>query len=181
MKCKNVMAVLQNLKKEVKKMPTWFFVLGIFLSLVGSVNASYLTYEHFKYQSTGSDMVCYVHIMGDCNDVLQSKYSEIFNVPVALLGLGYYLFVLSLLVFIYFTKNKTKSFFLLSLITAVGFLFGLILVYLQLFVLEAVCPYCMLSALISVLLFGIDYIYFIKLKTSGYVKKHEEKLPALGN
>src|SRR3989339_2037506 len=148
-------------RKGKMSLPSWFFLSVFLLSFLGAINAVYLTVEHFKHVETGAAVVCHVEIMGDCNQVLYSRYSEIGAVPLALLGVAYYLFVFSVALILYFNKERLL-FSLLSVVTSFGFLFSLLLVYLQIWVLRAVCPYCMFSALVSVLLFGIDIIFLVK-------------------
>ncbi|MBU0661501.1 vitamin K epoxide reductase family protein [Patescibacteria group bacterium] len=123
--------------------------------MVGLINAIYLTVEHIKNVLTGEQVMCVVHILGDCNDVLQSEYSEIAGIPVALLGVLYYAAV-ALLILLYKTYKHPLFFYVLLILTSIGFLVSLLLVYVQFFVIHAVCPYCMLSAVVSIALFGLD-------------------------
>ncbi len=154
----------------------------ILLVLAGIYDAGYLTIEHYR------DMIppCGVNdIFADCGRVLRSEYAVLFGVPLALLGLIHYVilgfvFVVALL----FTRHKdviarrirpsaetTKQSqtilesnlnYWLLIQTSGGLLFSLYLVYLQLFVIRAICPYCMLSAVVSTLLFILVQILFFR-------------------
>jgi uncharacterized membrane protein len=73
-------------------------------------------------------------------------------VPVALLGALYYLAVIIGLVY-YFQSKKMIVLKCVAAFTSAGFVFSLWFVYLQLFVIHAICVWCMFSALTSTLLF----------------------------
>ena len=129
----------------------------IVLGVLGIVDAGYLAYEHFS----NTLPPCTTNIFSDCGKVLRSKYSEIFNIPLAIFGLVYYLTVTSSLFLIIKLKVKKTRLFLLIL-TGFGFLFSIYLIYLQIIVIKSICLYCMGSALISTLLFVISQVGFPK-------------------
>lgn len=143
-------------KMDSKQIPKWFLIGGLFLSLAGFFNASYLTFEHFS----SSQVTCPL-VTPHCQDVLTSKYSEIFSIPTALFGSFYYFFVFAL-IFLISKRPKVQLFLLLFGLTSFGFIFSVLLVYLQFGVLHAVCPYCMFSASVSALLFFMDVLFFYK-------------------
>ena len=124
------------------------------LSFAGFLDASYLTFKHYS----GTPINC--AIFSGCEEVTNSKYATIGPVPVALLGAFYYAAIF-LLVIAYLDSKNPKFFNLAVLMTPLGFLASLGLVYLQLFVIKAICLYCMVSATDSTLLFlaGMAYIY----------------------
>lgn len=93
-----------------------------------------------------------------------SVYSEIFGVPISVLGMLFYgsLFLLSL--FTYLTNSK-KWLVWASQATLAGFLTSLMLIYLQIYVIQQICFYCMISALTSTTLFIVGTKYLFKQKT----------------
>lgn len=118
----------------------------IVLPIIGLIDASYLTYQHFSpYPIPCSSL-------SNCEIVTTSIYSQIAGVPVALFGVLFYLtsFVLSVLIY----KRKKKVYIgLLLLFSSFAFLASVGFVYIQLFVLRQICEYCMLSAVVSTLIF----------------------------
>ena len=143
----------ENPRSFFKVIP-WLILL---LGFLGFIDTLYLTYEHF----TGAPVNC--SILNGCDKVLTSSYSSILDVPLALIGTLYYLLVLALMAAYLGQKNKAVIKYLLGL-TSLGFIISLFLVYLQFFVLKALCLYCMISALSSTLLFILTTIYLLKLK-----------------
>lgn len=126
-------------------------LLFVFLGLaaIGFADATYLTVKYF----IGAPVTC--AILKGCEQVTTSQYSLVFGQPVALAGSLYYLSVL-LLTAIYL-ENKNRVFFLLAnILTLFGFLVSMRFVYLQIFVIKALCIYCMVSASTSTLLFGLS-------------------------
>src|SRR3989344_2729794 len=126
----------------------------IFLSTFGLFDAGYLTYEAF----TGGVVPC--SLTGGCETVLSSQYADIYGIPISLVGMLFYATALILAVNILDGKAKALDFLLV--ISSVGFIVSLVLVYIQFFVIEAICVYCLTSAGISTFIFIL--VLFIKNK-----------------
>lgn len=130
-------------------------MLILFFILLGIADTAYLSYEH----ATNFIPPCPAHsILGsfiDCGKVLSSSYSQFLGIPVAYLGLFYFL----ILLFLYFKISK-KLLFLISIFALIASVY---LVYLQFFVLHAICIYCMVSA-------GINFGIFFALLTEKFLK-----------
>ena len=122
----------------------WIKVIILF-SALGLIDAGYLTYKHY----TGGVVPC--SLTNGCETVLSSQYSEVFGIPISLLGILFYAVVLILAVNI--LDNKIKVFKFLLIISGIAFAVSLVLVYLQFFVIKAICAYCLTSAGISTIIF----------------------------
>jgi uncharacterized membrane protein len=133
----------------------WLIAGFIILSFLGFLDASYLAAKYYL----GTPLNC--SIFEGCETVTTSKYAVVFNVPLALIGALYYLFIF-ILSAMYFDFRNYKIIFVLSFFSIFGFLFSLWLVYLQIFVIEAICFYCVVSAAISTSLFILGLIFFKK-------------------
>jgi len=112
------------------------------LSLIGLVDSIYLTYV--KLVSSG---LC---VAGEgCEIVNSSIYSQINGIPVAALGAVAYASMLVVLLledrvnFIEF--NSPLIVFGMSLF---GVLYSAYLTYLEIYVIRAICPFCVLSAVV---------------------------------
>ncbi|MBU1327423.1 vitamin K epoxide reductase family protein [Patescibacteria group bacterium] len=130
---------------------------GMFvLSIFGILVAGYLTWEHYAHIvppcTTRFSFV-------DCGAVLQSKYSAIFGIPLALFGFVFYIMELILSWLVITTGERLFKLTVLT-VAAIGAVASGYLVYLQLVVIQAVCLYCMASAVISVLLFIFSQVAF---------------------
>jgi uncharacterized membrane protein len=139
---------------KFKEIPTVFPVILIVIALLGFMDAGYLTVEHYM----NTIPPCAV---GNCEVVLTSEYSTLYGIPLALLGALYYLSILVLLVAYIDTKKHIVLSLAMSL-SCIGLLVSLWLLYLQGFVLNAFCQYCVVSATTSILLFAISLYTYIK-------------------
>jgi uncharacterized membrane protein len=102
------------------------------VALAGVGIAGYLTWAHFA----DSTVLCVAG--GGCETVQESEYAEIAGIPVALLGLGSYVTILTLVVW-----DSVGARLAAASLAFLGLLFSLYLLALQLFVIEAVCIWCM--------------------------------------
>ena len=110
------------------------------LSVAGLLVSAYLTRSHLQ----GVAPAC-VGGSGGCEAVQTSRYSQILGIPVAALGLaGYAGLLVSALI-----KGEGGIFFGLF-VALVGVLFSAYLTWLELFVIGAVCQWCVVSAVLMV-------------------------------
>ncbi|MEP6549602.1 MAG: vitamin K epoxide reductase family protein, partial [Gemmatimonadales bacterium] len=126
---------------------------GIFISL-------YLTL--YKLGMIG-ELSCSI---GSCETVNTSKWSRFLGLPVAAWGLLFYLDVFA--VALVGTMPKLESEPVISLVlvaeTAVGVLFSGWLTYLELGVIHAICIWCVTSAVIVTLIFGVSLADYRELR-----------------
>jgi uncharacterized membrane protein len=102
------------------------------VALAGLAVAAYLTWVHFD----DAALVCVAG--GGCETVQESEYAEVAGIPVALLGLGAYATLLALVVF-----DGPNARLAAAMLALVGLVFSLYLLALQLFVIDAVCAWCL--------------------------------------
>lgn len=131
----------------------------ILIALLGIVLTLFLWSIHFKgTQNVDPFIPCTPN--GGCEEVLTSKYSKMFGVPVAIFGLFYYLYIL----LISFQREFIKHTLLNNLLTTGiiwGFIYTIYLRYLDIFVIRSICIWCLISAGLIVLL-GIVRLYEYK-------------------
>ena len=121
--------------------PVVFSGLGIFVS-------GYLVAKRF----TGGSLAC--TRWAQCDVVNNSVYSQFFGVPVSVIGLAGYLLLLGLALAALWTQGRTqRQLLLLGLILSLGGVgFSIYLTYLEIYVIEALCAWCVASAIIIALL-----------------------------
>lgn len=128
----------------------------LLIAIIGLFDSIYLSYEKL----TNSLVAC--SILAGCNTVINSDYAYLIGIPLAYLGIIYYLTMITILTLV--IKNKRTIWLpILMSITLSGFLMSGYFVYLQFFEIGAICIYCMLSAITSTLIFfGSAIIYLTK-------------------
>lgn len=101
------------------------------VALTGIAIAGYLTWAHFS----DSAVVCVRG--GGCETVQRSSYSEVAGAPVALLGLVAYSTLLSLVLW-----DSPSARMAAAAVALVAVLFSVYLLVLQVFVIDAICIWC---------------------------------------
>ena len=129
-------------------------MLVALVALAGVFVALYLTLYKLGYIGT---LACAV---GSCETVQTSKWATFLGFPVGGWGVGYYLVVLTLALTgltARFADSRGLSQTLVG-ITAFGLLFSVWLTYLELFVIHAICQWCVISALLATILFIVSWL-----------------------
>ena len=120
------------------------------VALIGLADAIYLTIHHY----TGEKVPC--SIVEGCEQVLTSSYAEISGVPLAIFGAAAYFTAFSLAILTAFGNRRMWTLF--GVQVSLMLVFTIWLVYLQAFVIEAFCQFCLLSAATTLVLFIIYLI-----------------------
>ena len=149
-----MMNLNNSFNKLSARIPNWIVIALLLISFGGFIDASFISVEHYL----GNPIRC--NFLKGCETVTSSSYATFFGIPVALFGAVYYLAIFLTLI-IFLDTKKERLIFWVARFTVVGFLASLWFLYLQIFVILALCLYCVLSALSSTLLFilGLVILY----------------------
>jgi uncharacterized membrane protein len=122
------------------------------LALVGVFVSTYLTLYKLGYIGT---LNCAI---GSCETVNTSRWATFFGMPVAAWGLGFYLVALSVAFMSVQERyaDSRKMAVALAVLTGWGTVFSGWLTYLELFVIHAICIWCVTSACIVFLMFLVS-------------------------
>ena len=102
------------------------------VALAGAGIAGYLTWSHY----TDASVLCVAGT--ECGTVQSSEYAFIAGIPVAVLGLTAYATILALTAW-----DAPVARLAAAALALVALLFGLYLLAVQLFVIDAVCSWCL--------------------------------------
>lgn len=145
-------AVWLALGREVPVIDAWGGRLIPVLAVAGLAVALYLTYV----ETTNTQAVC--GPVGDCNEVQASPFAKLFGVlPVGLLGAVGYVAILVAWALGRYAKgawSRLAPFAILGM-ALFGVLFSIYLTYLELFIIRAVCIWCVTSAVIMAALLAL--------------------------
>ena len=136
--------------KRLKQVIIVLTVLGVLVSI-------YMTI----YKVTNNESMCIGS--GGCSIVNASGYSSVRGIPVAVFGVIGYLSILALL----YLETKpgffqTNGSMLLFTVTLTGFLFTVWLVYVEVALIKAYCPFCITSQISMTLIFILTVICVLK-------------------
>jgi uncharacterized membrane protein len=122
------------------------------LALIGVFVSTYLTLYKVGYIGT---LQCAV---GSCETVNTSRWATFLGLPVAAWGLGFYVVALALAFMSVQERyaDSRKMAVALAVLTGWGTLFSGWLTYLELFVIHAICIWCVTSACIVLVMFLVS-------------------------
>jgi uncharacterized membrane protein len=134
-----------------------FSQLAIALTVLGLLVSIYMTI----YKLTDNEKMCIGS--GGCSVVNSSRYSEVSGIPVAVLGVAGYAAILGVLLLErrnnFFKQNGSMLFFGLSI---TGFLFTVWLIYVEVALIKALCPFCLTSQAAMTVIFVLSIIRLIR-------------------
>lgn len=127
----------------------------VLISFFGILDAGYLTWNEMFHITPP----CRPPFA--CQEVLSSSWSHIGPIPLSMLGIVYYALIFTLGVVFFLEgevislplKVKLRTSELLRLLTTLGIVFSLYLVFVMAFILHAWCLYCVFSASFSLILY----------------------------
>ena len=128
------------------------FAIGL-LAILGSMDALYLTW--IKVSETTASCAG----IGDCQTANISTYSEIAGIPVAALGLLTYVLI-GILVWMETRRPELIEWSQLAVfgLSLVGMIFSGWLTYVEIEIIRAICPYCIISAILISIIFVLSSI-----------------------
>jgi uncharacterized membrane protein len=134
------------------------WVSCIFLSVIGLFDSIYLTWIKITHNETSC-----IKGVGDCFSVNTSKWSEWNGIPIALIGaVGFLTILLILLLESRIDVIKSNAPLIIFGLTLVGVAYSAFLTYLEIFIIKALCPYCLLSATMMSVLFIITIVRLVR-------------------
>lgn len=125
------------------------------LAVVGLFDSWYIFYKKQRKEK----LVCFVG--QDCNEVVNSKYSHVYNVPNEVLGILFYLSVLGFVGLVALGTTELHGISIPLILHAVAFVALLLSIYLtaiQAFVLKAWCEYCLVASFANFGIFVLAYL-----------------------
>ncbi len=136
--------------KRLTQLTYLFIIIGLLVSI-------YMTI----FKITSDERMC----VGskDCSVVNASKYSEVNGVPVAVIGVVGYAAMLAVLLLErkpgFFKQNGSMILFGLAL---TGFLFNVYLIFVEVALLKAYCPFCITSQAAMTFIFILSVVRLIR-------------------
>ena len=129
------------------------------LAVIGMLVSAYLTYQHFK---PVGGAFCNVNDYVSCDIVNKSIYSEIFHIPVAILGFAAYAIIFAAAFGLLKEKLPSYALELVAFFTGASLGFSIYLTAMEFFVLRAVCIFCVTQQIIIIIIFIILLSLWLK-------------------
>lgn len=134
-------------------------IAGILLfSFLGVADSWYLADTALQ----GGVPACDVSVLSGCEAVAQSPYSKLFGVPLGVYGTLFYTLAFSVGL-LFLVSQHRRLYTAMYLIGVSGFLLSMVFVLIQALLIKSFCIYCVLSAVLATLIFGLArslYVHF---------------------
>lgn len=170
-------------KKKENENNRTFLVILIFSIL--SLFASFmLTIDHFAIlQNSSTKLNCSINLVLNCSTVMQTWQSSLFGFPNTVLGLMAYSVLVTIAVIALTGVKLKKSFMVLANFGALaGIIFSEWLSYESIYVIQVLCPYCLIVLFSTIFIFAAITHYNLrnnnfnfKLSTNNKIQKILDK------
>jgi len=132
--------------------PVWLQLTTFVLALAGLGVSSYLTVAHFTESAL---LGCSESGLVNCTKVTTSPQSYVFGIPVAVLGLAFYVAAVALMSPWAWRSSRREVHLIRLASVLVGVGFVIYLIYAELFIIGSICLYCTSVHVITFLLFAL--------------------------
>jgi uncharacterized membrane protein len=155
------MSTISSITTRLKFIPFDWLRLSMILLTIGGLGVS--IYLMWGYTAPGASLAC--GGSHGCDTVKNSVYSSFMGIPLPVIGLAVYLILLVLLI----AQNQAaindrgwSPYIALTVfgLSLTGVLYSAYLTYLELFVIYAICRWCVASAIIMVVIFFLSIFDF---------------------
>ncbi len=167
----------------MKKSPTPFrngpWWASFILSLLGIMASLYLTILHFRILKSGfaGQTLCDISAYINCNAVLMSRFAEAGTLPLAGLGLLFYLYLAGALIWAKIEpQDSGRTLALPFLLVVASLLLSVVLAYVSVAILQSVCLFCsslyLINFLLMITLYKVSTMEFKNIpwmKSLGYL------------
>ena len=133
------------------RVPGWVPPSSLALALAGLAVSVYLTIEHY---TAGTTLACPESATVNCVKVTTSRYSQVLSVPVAVLGVVFFVVAAALCLPRVWRQGGAVRGVRLA-VAAVGVVSVLYLVWAELFGVDAICLWCTAVHLLTLALFAV--------------------------
>lgn len=150
------------------------------LAAIGCVDSVYLLVEHALVRATGTSLgACDMGARVNCAAAALSSYAELYGIPVAGIGLAYYVGIAVLVVMAWGSSARREviaPFLVIATALATGY--SIFLLTISLTRLTAICPACSITYVVNLLSFGAS-VYWCTPGFGESLRTLERKLAEL--
>jgi uncharacterized membrane protein len=134
------------------RIPAWLPISTTILAIIGLLASAYLTYEHYTASTT---LACSDSGVINCLKVTTSAQSKVFGIPVALLGLLFFVAMVPACLPVAWRSRSRMIRRARLAVATVGILFVFYLIYAELFIIDNICLWCTAVHVVAVALFAV--------------------------
>lgn len=150
---------------QVAGLPPWAVPASLALGALGLALSIYLTVEHYTAPGT---LACPAVGAVDCARVTTSAQSEFIGIPVAVLGIVFFVAALVLCLPAMWRRANRRLWQARLAVAGLGVVFAIYLIFAELFLVEAFCLWCTVVHLVAYALFVVIVLATAKADPSPF-------------
>lgn len=164
-------------KDKIVRSNRHIFIVILVTALLGLLAAFVLTIEAFELAKNPNRVLnCSINIVINCATVANSKYSALFGFPNSMIGLiGETIFVVIAVAYLMGAKFTKKFMFGAQIAAFMALIFATGLFYISSFIIQAICPWCMLVFISTIVMFFAITRYNIR-ENNLYLPRKTNKI-----
>jgi uncharacterized membrane protein len=138
-------------------MDRWLRRISLGFAVLGGLVSVYMTI----FKLTENTSMCLGN--GGCSVVNSSIYSEVYGIPVAVIGiLGYGAIIAAIVLQARAASLAEGGLMLIFGLALVGFLFTAYLIYVEIALIHALCPFCITSQISITIVFALSIVRLVR-------------------
>lgn len=162
-------------KKEARR-DKWIFGMMLVMGTIGLIVAFILTLEKFHLlQDPNAILSCSINVVLNCSTVMQTWQSSVFGFPNMLIGLMGYPIVITVAVAGLSGVTFPRPFLAAAnIFYGLGALFAYWLFFQSVYVIEILCPWCLVITFVTTIIFATITHYNLGRNTFGLGKRADK-------
>lgn len=168
-------------KKEIARSDKWLFGTMLVFGIIGLIASFVLAVEEFHLlKNPSANLSCSFNLVLNCSTVMKTWQASVFGFPNMFIGLmGYPIVIIVAIVGL--AKATLPRWFWLS--TNIGYFLGAVFAYWlffsSLYVIEVLCPWCLVVTFATTIIFATITHYSLRENIYGLKKPLNEKVQQL--
>jgi uncharacterized membrane protein len=156
----------------------FLFVIFLIGAVAGLYSAFTLSVEKINLLSNPTSLLpCDVDARISCSSVMKTPWASLFGFPNSFLGLiGYSMAVIVAVQLLFGGTAKKEFFWITNFLAFLGFIFSYYLLYISVYEIVVLCPWCLLSATSATLINFSQLSYSLEENHFNFPDKTHQKL-----
>lgn len=173
--------ILQKLfakNSGLSKADVWLFGTMLSFGIAGLISAFVLSYERFELlQHPDTRLSCDFNLILNCGTVMQTWQAKVFGFPNSFIGMMAYPVVITVAVAGLSGVKFSRKFLLAAQVCyGLGLIFAYWLFFQSLYVIQVLCPWCLVVTVATTLIFETLLRYNLRENTFGFSKNLHKKI-----
>ena len=165
-------------KKSIERSNAWIFGTMLVAAIAGLAAAFTLTVEKFHLLANPDAVLsCSFNVVLNCASVMKTWQASVFGFPNSMIGLMAYPVIITVAVAVLSgVKFPRKFLYAAQICYGLGLLFAYWLFFQSVFVIQVLCPWCLIVTFVTTIIFETLLRYNLRENTFNFSKKTHKKI-----